>query len=144
MSKEQKTKSKTLGVEQNNPQTLAEKFGLTYVKVGDYYLPNIALSDPPNAELLNRYGMMRKQFIKKNQPIAYSRMLSSETLYPHCREIQQQANERKALLMEQLLANDSPPDKEINGLEWARHMDMLNHISEEIVLTEIIYDNTFI
>jgi hypothetical protein len=37
---------------------------ITYTRVGDYYLPNIILSAPPDAEPLTKYGMMRKTFSK--------------------------------------------------------------------------------
>ena len=43
---------------------------LTYTLVGDYYLPNITLSDPPDALPLGRYGMMHKRITcgKKSPP----------------------------------------------------------------------------
>jgi hypothetical protein len=39
---------------------------LEYTRVGDYLLPNIILSEPPNAEPLGRYGMLRKHYSKRN------------------------------------------------------------------------------
>ena len=72
---------------------------ITYSQVGDYLLPNIALGETREAEPLAKYGMMRKRYLKEQRPIFYGRMLLTEKLYPHCREIQRQANERTDSLM---------------------------------------------
>ncbi|MDR1571406.1 MAG: recombinase family protein, partial [Clostridiales Family XIII bacterium] len=37
---------------------------LTYRLVGDYLLPNIALSEPPDAAPLGRYGMLHKAYLR--------------------------------------------------------------------------------
>lgn len=111
----------------------------TYTLVGDYYLPNIALSDPPDAEPLNQYGRMRKNYLKEHRRVDYTKLLLSDQLYPHCREIQQQANERIDSLMGHFMENDPPPDKEKDGLAWAAHMNMLKHTAEEIAAHEIVY-----
>ncbi|GHV17310.1 hypothetical protein FACS189425_03270 [Clostridia bacterium] len=67
---------------------------ISYTLVGDYYLPNIALSDPPDAPPLGYYGMRRKAFLREHRPIMYSRLLLSEQLFPHCREIDEAAQTR--------------------------------------------------
>ena len=41
---------------------------ITYTKVGDYLLPDIRLSDPPNAPPLGRYGMMHKRYDPNKLP----------------------------------------------------------------------------
>jgi hypothetical protein len=33
---------------------------LDFIQVGDYLLPNLAISDPPNALPLGKYGRMHK------------------------------------------------------------------------------------
>ena len=73
-----------------NSQAIVERFGVTYVEVGVCLLPNIALSDPPDAEPLTKYGMTRKHFLKVNKPELYGKMLCHEELYPHCREVERQ------------------------------------------------------
>ena len=112
---------------------------MTYTSVGDYLLPNIILSDPPNAEPLTKYGMMRKHYLKEHCATFYVQMLLSERLYPHCRIIQRQAQERLDILMNHLLSGNPPPDKAVNGLAWAAHMGMLRQTAEEIVQSELIY-----
>jgi hypothetical protein len=105
-----------------------------------FVLPNIILSDPPDAEPLNHYGMMRKRFLKANYPAHYGKMLVHEELYPHCRIVQQQAQERFDKLMEHFVFTNPPPNKVVDGLAWASHMGMLKDTAEEIVRSELIYN----
>ncbi|MDR1766019.1 MAG: TnpV protein, partial [Lachnospiraceae bacterium] len=44
---------------------------LTYSQAGDYLLPNVALSDPPDAPPLGCCGMMHKRYLKEHRPILY-------------------------------------------------------------------------
>ena len=60
---------------------------LTYIQNGDYLIPNLTLSEPPEAAPLGRYGRMRKDFLEKHRPILFQKMLLEESLYPHLREI---------------------------------------------------------
>ena len=67
---------------------------LEYTLVRDYQLPNIALSDPPTALPLGKYGMMHKHFLQEHRPILYSQLQLSERLYPLCREVDEAAAQR--------------------------------------------------
>ena len=60
---------------------------IDYIAVGEYFLPAIKLSDPPDAPPLGRYGMMHKEYLREHRPILYSQLLLSERLYPICREV---------------------------------------------------------
>jgi hypothetical protein len=113
---------------------------ITYTQVGDYFLPNIKLKDPPDAEPLSKYGFMRKNFLQDHRPILYSQLLLSEELYPHCREVQRQANARLETMMAQLVERKPPPNRNTDGLAWAAHMNMLKHIAEETIFADLIYE----
>jgi hypothetical protein len=68
---------------------------IEYEQIGDYLLPLIALSDHPNAPPIGRYGRMRRAFLREHHPIEYSRLLLSEELFPHLREVDVIAEERR-------------------------------------------------
>ena len=87
---------------------------LTYTKVGDYFLPNIRLSGPPDAPPLGKYGMMHKAYLKEYKPALYVQLLLSEKLYPLCREIDEAAATRLRTI----------PDREV---------------ANEIILSELVY-----
>ena len=71
---------------------------LTYTVCGDYLLPNLRLSDPPNAPSLGRYGLKRQAFLKEHRPILYAKLLLSERLYPLLRETDEAAAHRLAAI----------------------------------------------
>jgi len=71
---------------------------LTYTRVGYYDLPNLKLSDPPDAPPLGRYGAMHKEYLRENKPALYASLLLSERLYPLCREIDTAATHRLATI----------------------------------------------
>jgi hypothetical protein len=112
--------------------------GITYRLIGDYNLPNIRLSDPPDIPPIGKYGRMRKVYLKKQHPIEYNRLLLTELLYPHLCLIDSVASGRVEMLMLELIDRDPPPDKEADGLAWAAHMNSLRHSAEEYV-RELIY-----
>jgi hypothetical protein len=67
---------------------------LSYTLVGDYYLPNLALSDPPDAPPLGFYGRLRRDFLREYKSSLYSKLLLTERLYPLCREVDEAARTR--------------------------------------------------
>jgi hypothetical protein len=68
---------------------------LDYVQRCDYLLPALRLSDPPDAPPIGRYGKMRRAFLKEHYPIEYSRLVLTEQLFPHLREVDAIADERR-------------------------------------------------
>ena len=72
---------------------------IDYQRSGDYLIPLIKLSDPPDAPPLGLYGELHKRHLKQNRPILYSRLLLSGKLYPQCRSIDEAARSRRKLGM---------------------------------------------
>ena len=112
---------------------------ITYTRVSDSLLPDIVLSETPDSDPLTKYGMMRKRFLKANYPAHYGKMLVHEELYPHCLEIQRQAQVRIDILMEHFACTNPPPEKSVDVLAWAAHMTMLHDTANEIIRSELIY-----
>ena len=110
---------------------------LTYSKAGDYLIPDIVVQE---CRPLGKYGMMRKSYLKDHRPVLFNRFLLSEKLFPHCLEIEDTANERLELMMEQLQAQNPPPSKAADPMGWAAHMNTLKAQAEEVIFTELIYD----
>ena len=96
---------------------IENKYGIEYTKVGDYYLPNLVLEK--EKIVLNKYGRMRLNFLKENKKAEYTIMFVNGTLNKHLKEIQETAEERIDLIINQLKEK--------------------NHLTEEIVLNELIY-----
>ena len=99
---------------------------LSYIKNGDYRIPNLSLSRQEN-QPLGKYGRMRKKYLQEHRPVLWNSMLLSETLYPHLQEIDQTANNR----LEQM--------KAANPVMWAGMMNNLKSQAEEVILRELIF-----
>jgi len=84
-----------------------------YTRCGDYLLPNIKLQEPPptEPEPLGRYARMRRAHLREHQPILYNQLLLSGRLFPHLRETDETAQERRK-----------------------------HGVSEEIILDELVYE----
>lgn len=74
---------------------------LTYTQCGDYFIPDIRLAHT-EAQILGKYGRMRRMFLEQNKPILFNDMILNETLFLHLWEVQQTCVKRMELLMEQL------------------------------------------
>ena len=68
---------------------------INYIPVGNYFLPAIKLSDPPDASPLGLYGELHKRYLREHRSILYSKLLLSEKLYSICREIDEAAQSRR-------------------------------------------------
>ena len=79
---------------------------LTYSKIGDYLLPDLALSDPPDAPPLGKYGMMHKRYLKEHRSALYASLLLSERLYPLCRAVDEAAAHRLATIADREVAHE--------------------------------------
>jgi len=79
---------------------------ITYIQVGDYLLPAIALSDAPCALPLGRYGRMHKEYLREHKPALYASLLLTEQLYPLCREVDEAAAHRLAAIADREIAHE--------------------------------------
>ena len=111
---------------------------LTYTKIGDYYFPNIKL-DVEETEPLNKYGRMRRTFLREHNPTLYSILVMNMQLHSHLIEVQHAAEQRISLIMDGLLQADPAPDKATDQMGWVQHMNCLKAQAEEVVFAELIY-----
>lgn len=52
-------------------KSIFEQNGGTYTKVGDYYIPNITVSDTKKY-IIGKYGNLRKTFLKEHHKSYYT------------------------------------------------------------------------
>lgn len=114
---------------------------LTYTRVGDYYIPNLKLTEQPDKPI-GKYGRMRGRYLKEYRPALYSSLLLSEKLYSHLLETDEAANARMEILMPQLMkaAGATEELKAAEQMKWVGLTNNCRAQAEEIVLHEIIYN----
>lgn len=119
---------------------IENKYGIEYTKIGDYYMPNLVLEKEEKI-VLNKYGRMRLKFLKENKKAEYMIMFTKGTLNKHLKEIQQTAQERIDLIIEQLKEQNNLTEemKNTDQLYWVSMMNNFKNTAEEIVLNELIY-----
>ena len=87
--------------------------GLTYTKVGDYYLPNLVLKEQPDTPI-GKYGRMRLRYLKEHRKGLYTSLLLT------------------AGVTEELKAADQ--------MKWVGLANNCKAQAEEIILYELIYN----
>jgi len=117
-----------------------EKTGISYKLVGDYYLPNLTLEQEEKITL-NKYGLLRLDYLKKCKKADYIIMFMNKELNNHLKEVQETAQARINKIIEQLKSkSDLTEDmKNTDMLYWVGTMNAIKSQAEEIVLKELIY-----
>ena len=116
---------------------------LTYTKNGDYLIPDLTLSETPeDARPLGKYGRLRRSYLQKHRPGLYSRLVLSEKLFPHLREIDETANRRLEQMMPELMKSAGVTEelKARDQMKWVGLMNSLKARAEEIILSELVYN----
>ena len=103
-------------------------------------IPNL-ISDPEPEGELRKFGLMRKSYLKNYKRGIYAGLLLSGELKKHLLIIQNQAEERFDLLVEQMAKQEGVTEqlKAQEQLLWVQRMNSIRARAEEIVREEIIY-----
>ena len=113
---------------------------MTYTRNGDYLIPDLSLTETEQKPL-GKYGRMRKNYLKEHRPILWNKMILSETLYPHLREIDETAMNRLETMMPKLMeaAGISEKLKAEDPMRWVGLMNNCKAQAEETILRELVY-----
>ena len=119
-------------------KSLLEQMGGTYRQEGDYFLPNLAVSE--NAPV-GIWGQRRRQYLREHRKALYNALLLSGKLDSHLADINQQADDMFSQLVEQIAEQESITEqlKADSQMEWVGRMNNIRSAVEEIVTTEIIF-----
>ena len=113
---------------------------LTYTKVGDYYIPDLALDDETKYEI-GIYGSMRERFLKEHHSGIYTNLLLTGTLWKHLAEIDTTCHERMDFLITTMAKQEGVTEslKASDQMEWVGRMNNIHNRAEEIILHELVY-----
>ena len=114
---------------------------MDYRKVGDYLLPNLVIENQSYGEI-NKYGLLRLNYIKEQKKGLYQTLLMKDELTKHLLSVSKESEERLKTLMDNYIKNDeklSEKSKENSGIEWVKLMNNYKDTAEEIILKELIY-----
>lgn len=112
---------------------------LTYTKNGDYFIPNLVI--PEEKRPIGKYGNLRKTYLKEYHKGIYQRMLLSCKLWEHLADVEEQAQQRMDILVEQMKKAEGVTEelKAMDQMKWVQEMNGIVHRAEEIIFQELIY-----
>lgn len=99
---------------------------ISYTKKGDYLLPNLKISEEKYKKNLNKYGLLRLNFIKKYRKSFYFQLIIEGNLYQYLLSVGKNSEEKVDDLMQKFIKNDirlSENFKEKDNLEWTKLMN---------------------
>lgn len=113
--------------------------GLDYVLVGDYYIPDLKLSE--ESRPIGRWGRMHRAFLKEHRPGRYNELLLSGTLWTYLADLNDQAADRLACIISQMQAAEGITEelKACDPLAWVGAMNSIQSRAEEIILSEMVF-----
>ena len=124
-----------------NKELSKNKYRIEYTKVGDFYLPNIALPKPRRTGNIGKYGRLRLQYLEEHHKAECMLMRINNELTSHLLDIENECRAGVKSLVEQMAKKENITEelKSNNQLEWVQKMNNIKNRAEEIAYNEIIY-----
>ena len=113
---------------------------LSYRQNGDYLIPDIEMDEQPR-EIIGKYGMMRKAFLKEHRSGTYNALLLQSRLTEHLLEIDRTAREQVEQTMAQMAKAEGVTEssKARDQMAWVQQMNNIKSRAEETVIAEIVH-----
>ena len=117
-----------------------EKLGGTCRQAGDYFLPNLKISDQEAAPI-GVWGQRHRRYLKEHHRVRYYNLLTAGTLYSYLSNVESQAE----MMFEELVAKLSKEEnlteelKSSDPMEWVRRSNNIRNRATEIVNAEVIF-----
>ena len=109
-------------------KSLFEEMGGTYRQEGDFLLPNLSLPTETEEYQIDKYGRMRKRYLKEYRCALYSSLLLSGELDRHLAEIDQICVEH----MERITADMAKAEGVTEALKTTDQMEWIGRMNSSI------------
>lgn len=115
------------------------KSGLEYVRLGDYFIPNLTL--PEETRPMGKWGRMHRDYLREYKPIQYNCLILSGELWTYLADLNEQAQDRLERIIDQMKAAEGITEalKASAPMAWVQRMNNIRARAEEIVREELIY-----
>lgn len=113
---------------------------MEYTNINGYLIPNLYYEETEKPHY-GRYGRMRLDYLRENNPITLDLLTIEGKLTAHLNEIDSAANEELSVIILQMAKQQGVNEdlKRRNPLAWAGTMNNIRHAAEEFVLNDLIY-----
>lgn len=118
-----------------------DQTGISYTLHGDYYLPDLALSDEAKGVEIGVWGQRHLRYIKQNRKVLYLNLLTSGKLNGYLADINKQAEDMFSQLVNQMVEREGVTEKlkADNQIEWVARMNNIRQRVTEFINKEIVY-----
>lgn len=113
---------------------------IKYQKVGDYYYPDLKISD--HEIKLSRFGRELLEYLEQYKYPLYFSMLCDGSLFDYLEEMDQEMKEQYDLLVKQYKEQRGITEalKEQAPMEWCREMNHIDYCVREVIRNHFIYN----
>lgn len=113
--------------------------GINYVLVGDYYVPEMKLSEEKRT--IGHYGRLHREYLRRVKPMVYDDLILTVQMWTYLADLNEQATERRTVMMQQFMEKENVTEelKQQNRYEWVRRMNGIRSRVDEIIKVEMIY-----
>ena len=119
-----------------------EQIGIPYELHSDgCYYPKVTIPEQEPAHY-GRYGLLHKQFLQEDRPLAYDTLLACGELVARLNQIDNIAQARYELLVQQMKEKQGITEelKARDPMAWVGAMNNIHSCVDEIILTEVVYE----
>lgn len=115
------------------------KNSIIYTLVGDYYIPDLQLSEENRP--IGRWGRLHREYLEQANPMLLNDLILTGKLWTYLADLNEQAQERLECILQQFKTAQGITDelKARDQLVWVRAMNSIHNRAEEIVCHEMIY-----
>lgn len=112
---------------------------IQYIRVGDYYIPDLTLSEETRP--ISKWGRMHREYLKEHKPIQYNCLLLSGELWTYLADLNLQAQDRLERMIDQLKKAEGVTEelKAADSMAWVGAMNNIRARAEEIIREELIF-----
>ena len=122
-----------------NKHIYDETTNISYTMQGQYYLPDLALSEEEHP--IGIWGQRHLRYLKQHRKVRYYNLLSSGRLNSYLADIDVQAEDMFSQLVKQMAEQERLNEqfKADSAIEWVRRMNSICCRAAEIVHNNIIF-----
>ena len=112
---------------------------ISYMKNGDYYIPDIIV---PESKPIGKYGRLHLKYLKERRKGFYTSLFVTGELNDYLYKIDEKARFKLEVLMKELAEKQGITEKlkAENQMEWVGRMNNIHNIATEAVNNEIIFN----
>lgn len=121
-------------------KTIFEEMSGTYVRQGDYFIPDLKLPEE-ETKFIGIWGQRHAKYLKQNHKLLYTNLLTGGKLNKYLVTVNEQTNDMFLRLVDQFAKKENVTEKlkAENPMIWVQKMNNIRSRVTDIINTDIIF-----